>query len=193
MNVRVILLGHQARVGKDTVADFLVANKRFKKLSFANKLKTTVKDLYSFSDSQVFGDDKDQIDSRYNLSPRQILQDFGQEQRVRYEDIWVQYVSNQIIQSVHNKEYLNFVISDFRFPNEYGALDKMLKKNLEYVRVIPVKIIRPDIKDFAGMNDISETALNDFQPWDLILKNNSTIENLHKNFELQMLSIGLPL
>lgn len=123
--VIVVMLGHRSLSGKDTSAEYL---KRFswQRMAFADKLKSTVADLYNFTREQMHGDLKDIEDPRYKntleepykfgydedsgavltwvpndnykpfFTPRRILQIFGQQQRMIYPDIWAQYVFNQI-------------------------------------------------------------------------------------------------
>lgn len=196
-NVIVVLLGHQAHVGKDMVGKFLVESDEFKHFAFANKLKQVVGDLYNFTDEQLYGDKKNEItDYTKDGSPsfhsdpskyytvREILQDFGQEQRKRFPDIWADYVCRQIVmrRNMVPFEHLfeKFVITDFRFPNEYEVCERYAEAY--NWKVIPIKIIRPDDQrgTFAGSNNISETALNDFQKWHCVLENNSTKEDLFR-------------
>jgi hypothetical protein len=193
MDVKVILLGHKARVGKDTLGNFLIAQKGFKRYGFADKLKDVVSDLYSFSHEQVHSNLKDVVDERYNLSPRQILQDFGQEQRTRHPDIWALYVANQILKDVQNQSNTNFVITDFRFPNEFHSLRNFLQKKIPFLYVIPSKIVRPGLPDFAGMNDVSETALDDFHLWKNTVINNSSVEEFYKSYEQSLIENGITL
>lgn len=193
MNVKIILLGHKARVGKDTLGSYLVENKGFKRYGFADKLKNVVADLYGFSNDQVHSNLKDVVDERYNLSPRQILQDFGQEQRNRHKDIWALYVANQILIDVEAKKHKDFVITDFRFPNEFHAVRTFLQKKIPFLYVIPSKIERPGLPEFAGMNDVSETALDDFHLWKNVVTNDSSVENLYKNYEQSLLNHGISL
>jgi len=60
----VVLLGHKAKAGKDTIAEF-VEDLGFKRAAFADKLKHTVMDLYHFNNEQMFGETKEQQDERY--------------------------------------------------------------------------------------------------------------------------------
>jgi len=62
--VTVVLLGHKAKAGKDTIAGF-VEPLGFRRAAFADKLKHTVMDLYHFNNEQMFGDLKEDPDSRY--------------------------------------------------------------------------------------------------------------------------------
>jgi len=171
MRKTVLLLGHKARVGKDSLADHLVENHGYTRFGFADKLKDTVADLYGFSWDQMYGDAKSVQDSRYvkgdgstNYTPREILQDFGQEQRKRFPDIWADYVKRQIEES----EQERFVISDFRFPNEHKVMSRLDGSRFE---IYAVRITRDGLPDFPGMYDISEKALDGYQDWNFTIHN----------------------
>ena len=51
----VVLLGHQAHVGKDMLGAHLVENHGFTRFAFADKLKQVVADLYDFSGEHMYG------------------------------------------------------------------------------------------------------------------------------------------
>ena len=206
MSKQVILLGHKARVGKDTSAGFLESF-GYIRYAFADKLKATVSDLYDFTEEQMYGEDKDLEDTRFLnnidnplifdeiyvgqdgsvqrsrarrnpdyrsfLTPRRILQRFGQDQRLIYPDIWAQYVFNEIEKSDHNV----FVITDFRFKNEYTVARRWADLSFNN-QLFTVKINRPGVSLHTGSNDISENDLNDFDEWDYIIENDSTLEDL---------------
>ena len=65
------------RVGKDTVADYLVNKYGFVKYSFGQPIKEVAKIMFDFSDEQLNGDLKEAVDIRWGISPRQFFQDFG--------------------------------------------------------------------------------------------------------------------
>jgi hypothetical protein len=67
------------RSGKDTTGDYLVANKNFVKYSFANPIKRGAMELFGFTEQQVFGDAKDEIDPTWGITPRLVLQIMGTE------------------------------------------------------------------------------------------------------------------
>lgn len=94
----------QAGSGKDTCADFLVKEYDFAKVAFADPLKRICKDVFDFSDIQLWGASEFRntedtryprsIDSQTNgyLTPRYALQTLGSEWgRDCYGDIWVDY------------------------------------------------------------------------------------------------------
>jgi len=187
----VVMLGHQAHVGKDTLGEFLIKHDNFTRFGFADKLKQVVADLYGFTTDQMHGDLKNVDDSRYEITPRRVLQDFGQEQRSRFPDIWADYVFRQIenqtlVSSINNK----FVITDFRFPNEYTVAKKYAEKN--NWDLITVKIVRSDQfrGNFAGSTDISEIALDNFS-FDFELENLNSKEFLYQSFKSEIFQTNL--
>jgi len=58
-------LNGQARVGKDTTADYLVKNYGFLKISLADPIKRYAMSMFDLSYDQLWGDLKDKPDSRY--------------------------------------------------------------------------------------------------------------------------------
>ncbi len=118
--------------GKDSVADILVQEKNFKKISFADKLKDGVASVFGWdrlmlegntSDSRDWREQKDDFWSAElgkDISPRLVLQIFGTEcmRQGFYDGIWVSLVKKHIIDNPKQ----NFVIPDVRFPNEVSMI-----------------------------------------------------------------------
>lgn len=200
MKTTVLMLGHKARAGKDTVAGFLY-NYGFVRSAFADKLKETVKDLYQLSEDQVWGNSKDSEDTRYKkdsggwnpllidnssyiycsidkyYTPREILQKFGQEQRVRYPDIWANYVFYETIPKLKHSGLI--VITDFRFRNELSVAKRWEEQDPSNRRVVTVKINRPGVLALSGSNDISEIDLEGFK-FDFEIINDGSLNELEE-------------
>lgn len=136
--------------GKDTVADHLVANHKFTKISLADPLKRICKQVFNFSDQQLWGPSQFRNEPDPNwpqgdgfLTPRYALQRLGTEWgRDCSPDVWVryalqqaidlmssttlQYTSQRGLHSSGSNEYFTngVVIPDVRFGNEVEAIKK---------------------------------------------------------------------
>lgn len=124
--------------GKDTVADYLVKNHKFTRLSFASTLKDAVSAIFCWDRTMLEGltkdarDEREKVDTWWanrlgipHLSPRWVLQYFGTDvcRKAFHEDIWNASLE-RVISNIHNA-HRKIVISDTRYPNE---LD-MIKRN----------------------------------------------------------------
>lgn len=102
-----------ARCGKDTAADFILdSDPRYVKASFADPLKDMLRIGLGLNAAQLYGNDKEAVDHRYECSPRHIMQTLGTEwgRDLIHPDIWVRAMASRI--NTHT------VIPDVRFPNE---------------------------------------------------------------------------
>jgi len=121
--------------GKGTVADLLVEEHNFKKISFADKLKDSVAVLFGWPRHLLEGDTKESREWREQpdkfwtketgrtVTPRLVLQEFGTEcmRSGFYDGIWVSIVKQQI----QADPYTDWVIPDTRFPNEIKMLQEI--------------------------------------------------------------------
>lgn len=123
------ILGN-ARVGKDTMADYLVRRHGFKKMALADPMKELCQRLFSFSDSQLWGSERDLPDSRYRradgepLTPRFALQTLGTEWGRRCDpEVWVRRLLWRY-NDLHPGwgEPTNVAVADLRFANEVRAV-----------------------------------------------------------------------
>jgi hypothetical protein len=175
--------------GKGTVADILVDEYGFQKISFADKLKDAVAVMFNWDRALLEGDTvesrlwREQTDHFWTeetgriVTPRIVLQEFGTEcmRNGFYDGIWVSIVKQQLI----NNPDTNFVIPDTRFPNEVNMLQDIGGK-VWWVR-------RGELPDwFVAYRD------NNLQPTDIhpsewawgqtnfnsIINNQTTLENL---------------
>lgn len=114
------------------------------------------------------------------LTPRRVLQLFGQQQRALFPDIWAAYIFNVKIPELVKQGHSKFVVTDFRFRNEAKVALEWSQKNTDAdLRLI--KITR-DILARSGAGDISENDLNDFNCWSHQVSNNGSVED----FKLQV-------
>jgi hypothetical protein len=118
--------------GKDTIADYLITFKGFKRMSYAGPLKDAVAAIFNWDRELLEGTThysrqwRDTVDvwwaERLNiphLTPRFVLQQWGTEvgRRAFHDDIWIASVENKL-RMVKD----NIVISDCRFPNELKSI-----------------------------------------------------------------------
>ena len=158
LKINVVLLGHKAQVGKDTLADLLVNNDKFVRLSFAEKLKNICKELFDLSESQVNGSalEKNRLDERFiidgqAISSRRILQLVGQNMRAIQSDVWAKYVFKQISDISEQTGQNQFVISDCRFPNEIDVARAWEAEDVDNRQVFTARIDRKSLdKNYQG-------------------------------------------
>ena len=182
--------------GKDTLADFLVPH-GFQKISLADPLKKICKDVFDFSDQQLWGPSeyRNLPDKRYRrehslvgntciccgqkhqythefqpcyLTPRYALQLLGTEWgRHCYRHIWVDYV---VKMAAH---YPNVVVPDVRYLNEINRLQS------EGAKV--VRIVRSSSNPRTGMShhssEVEQSQIDDNR-FDFVIKNEGTLEDL---------------
>lgn len=112
------------------------------------------------------------------LTPRRVLQIFGQDQRKLYPDIWASYVFEQEITRQINNGISNFIVTDFRFTNEAKVAFRWAEKTGN--KVICIKVHRPGVEAKTGANDVSENDLNNFADWHYQITNDKGLQELEK-------------
>ncbi len=121
--------------GKDTIADYLITFKGFKRMSYAGPLKDAVASIFNWDRELLEGTTKysrewrdtvdpwwaDRLDIKH-LTPRWVLQQWGTEvgRRAFHDDIWIASIENQLRYAKDD-----IVISDCRFPNELKSIKRM--------------------------------------------------------------------
>ena len=132
----ICLCGFQG-VGKDYIADILCCKYNFTKFQISRKLKEICKILFGFSYEQLHGKKKNDICTKWNISPRTMFEYIGtdifqfdiQKKLPTVErNFWI----NSIIDDMKTCDYV--VISDLRFKHEIDVL----KNHFENVIIINV-------------------------------------------------------
>ena len=126
--------------GKDTVANILISEYGFVKLTFASTLKDVVAILFSWprdllegltEESRLWRETVDDFWSSKlsipSFTPRKALQMIGTDLfRIHFNnDIWISIVENKIGAMLKNNPNINIVISDCRFANEINVIKKV--------------------------------------------------------------------
>ena len=174
--MKLIGLSGKSGSGKDTVANYLVTNYNYTKLSFGSVLKDVVSCIFGWPRNLLEGDTKESREFRnkedkwwsehlkIKITPRIALQKIGTDVfRMHFhQDIWLLILKKQIT------KYDKVVVTDIRFLNECN----MIKE----IGGIIMKISRDNIiKD----THLSENILDNIK-FKYNITNNGTIEELNK-------------
>ena len=169
----IIGFGCEARVGKDTAAQYLDDKYGYRRAGWADNLKKAAGVVFGFTEAQLYGDLKEVIDPNWGFTPREALQRMGTEaMRVTFgDDIWVQSLERTLVKGGR------WVITDCRFPNEVRAVHRM--------GGIVVRIVRPDGPGVRGgvERHPSETALLGWLGWDATIVNDGTLEEMYRQLD----------
>lgn len=170
----IISLGHKARSGKDTVANYLCKNYGFKRIGFADALKRGCMEFFGWTEEHVYGSLKEVNDPYWEFSPRFALQKVGTEcMRNQFDqEIWIKAVGKRVLAEPN----VNWVIADCRFPNEAKAVRSWGGK--------VVKIDRPTAGASEGIaGHASEFAMDNYDGWYSTLSNNGTLIDLYQEVD----------
>lgn len=173
--------------GKTTVCSIIARLQPFlfKTFSFADPLKPAVKILFNWEGLDLTdGPDKETVDERWGVSPRQVLQHLGTDYlRAQYcDDFFVRHMKHrlQALQPSH------VLLGDVRFPNEIDYIKS------DEVHGIIWRIERPGLVHTDQHS--SETALDNFHDWDHVFTNDGTLDELERTVadKLKELILNLP-
>lgn len=170
--MRIIGLAGKARSGKDTVAGFL-SEAGFEKRAFADPLKAAAREIFSLTDSQLYGDQKERVDAFWGCTPREILQKLGTEclRKGYADDVWVRAMERFIQNGREGFAFSSVVISDVRFRNEADAIIKMGGEVW--------RIDRTGAGATGGIaGHVSEHDLDGWTGFATVIDNNGTLDDL---------------
>ena len=175
--------------GKDTVANILISEYGFVKLTFASTLKDVVAILFSWprdllegltEESRLWRETVDDFWSAKlsipNFTPRKALQMIGTDLfRIHFNnDIWISIVENKIGAMLKNNPNINIVISDCRFANEFSLIKKFPDSHI--ITILREKNI---IQNLAHSSETEWVNYN----FDAILQNDNSIDDLKSNLK----------
>ena len=183
--------------GKGTVADVLVEQHKFKKISFADKLKDAVSVLFNWDRDMLEGDtDRSRIwrekadvfwsnETDREITPRLVLQLFGTDcmRNGFFDGIWVSLVKKQILENPDT----NWIIPDVRFPNEVKMIQSV-QGQVWQVRRGDLPVWFMDKRDNGvEPTDVhaSEWAwIDKDSEFEQIIQNDGSLEDLLKKIEI---------
>jgi hypothetical protein len=187
--------------GKDTIADYLTKDHNFVKISFADKLKDAVAEMFNWDRelldgktdaSRLWREQEDPFWTKElgkSVTPRYVLQVFGTEcmRGGFYDGIWVSLVKKKLLENPK----INWVIPDVRFENEANMI-KEVNGQVWWVKrgTLPMwfrmyqdigqkpKDIHPSEWAWANVN------------FDAVLENNSTVAGLKNQVQDHLVANG---
>lgn len=170
----IIGFGYQARVGKDTAADYLAKYHAFSRRAFADSLKGACHIIFGLTDSQLHGNMKEVVDRFWGTTPRDILQRVGTEclRNGFDQEVWVKSLEHYLLRK--GDKHTDWAISDLRFPNEAEAVRRM---GGLVVRIDRDPSLR--IPKLPPQTHASETAMDSYERWDYLIDNNGDFNNLY--------------
>ncbi len=186
--------------GKDTIANYLISEYGFVKISFAGAIKDIASIMFGWDRQRLEGLTKEDREWRETvdpwwekqlnlpISPRYIMQQFGTElfRRHFHPDIWVKVVEKKLT------EYENIVITDCRFPNEI----KMVKDNggilVHVERNLPHWF--HDYKSGSSSPEADKLHASETswirEKFDLEVKNNGSVKDLENKVEKYIMELS---
>ncbi len=167
---RIYVIAGKARHGKDTTALAIkkaYKDKRVINLAYGNYIKEFAKKISGWDGSE-------------SSKPRELLQTLGTDiiRDKIDENFFVKRLCDDI--KVYSYYFDIITISDARFPNEIEFPKKM------FDNVISIKVVRDNFKSpltEKQQHHLTETALDNYDNFDFILKNDKTIADLEKKVE----------
>ena len=184
--------------GKGTLADILVENHNFRKISFATKLKDVASVMFGWDrdllegitdESRAWREEVDEYWSNeleQEVTPRIVLQLFGTNcvRNNLHNNIWVSIVKKTLIDNPD----VNWVIPDIRFPNEVDVIQQQLNGSVWWIKrgELPDWYRTAAVDNEIGSNDMltkySEVHESEYRwintQFDNIIDNDSSIEEL---------------
>ena len=179
------------RSGKDTVANYLATKiPNVIHCKIAQPLKDMCENLFNFTASQMETDDKDVIDTKWGITPRDALKFVGTEM-MQYKiqellpdigrSFWVKQLVDKIKKNQSNEENKTVIISDLRFIHEYD----MIKREFKDSQVVIVKIQKNEKLQPNQPNKTNHCSELEWQliKHNILLDNNGTIQDLYKQID----------
>lgn len=155
-----IAFGSQARVGKDTAADYLLSNYGGMKLSFSEPLYALLYSTQKYCGLHIQKD-------------RDFLQFIGTWARNKDVDIWVNMAKRKILLSSET----NIYVTDVRYPNEFLMLKNLGFKMVRIKRENNDRNMTNEQASHPSENSLSEAD------WDIVIENDGSLSEFLEKIE----------
>lgn len=177
MNCNIIGISGKLGSGKTTAAKYL-AKHGYTIVNYADILKCSAAAILGVDKSLCYTrEGKNTIIPELNITIGAFLQQYGTAMRSIDDDIWVKLLFRNI--DTHKE----IVIADVRFPNEARAIHERGGKVIRLSAAEP--LINNDSRD---RNHISETALDNWDLWDMVIHTTRDVKLLYASLDKRILS-----
>lgn len=173
--MRVIGLHGLPQSGKDTIADYLVAEHNFARIAFAGPIKDGLIAMFGLTREDFSHEKKEVVHPRIGVSPRRLMQTVGTEWGRAFvgEDIWIRVAAARV---KHMMRYAaGIVVTDVRYENEAAWVREELKGEVWHV----VRSERAGVR----ADHSSNAAVALYPARDSVILNYSHIPGLHAEIE----------
>ena len=189
--MHILLLCGYKGSGKDIFAKYMESRYTHTHMKVSQPLKESLKILFDFTEEQIEGNQKDVIDQRWNITPRDALIYVGtnvfqyniQELLPNIKrSFWINILYDKIEEKIKRDDSEDIVVSDLRFQHELIRIQD-LKCKYPHITISIIKIVRPSLKIYYNeTKHESETEHLRFK-FDKIIVNNDVIEDYHKDID----------
>lgn len=168
----------QKRVGKDTAADYLVRAHGYTKYSLADPMKHAIQQLFHFNKEQLWGNDKEVVDSYWGVKPREIMQFVGidtfyEALGKRFPQIGSDFFTRTMQRWQQDHPNALIAISDLRMQKDVNALKAM--------GALIIRLERPGVTPIDTHS--SEAGVSDVYGHDHLIINDGTVESLEQKIQ----------
>lgn len=216
MKPLLIGLSGKSGSGKDAAGEYLAQAYGYHRFAFADALKQVLGIAFRFSEAQLWGGEREAIDWRWGVSPRECLQWLGTEVfRARFPDIWIRRLRQDIMDFLAQNGQRPIVVTDVRFRDEALALKRMGAVLIRLEREIPPAPplakgekavhrleagatreegghVGPPLRELGGeaAGHVSETDLDGWEGWrdagNYVLDNRGNLGDLYQAVDLML-------
>lgn len=169
--MRIIGIAGSARAGKDTIAAWLVRNRRALTFSFATPIKSTLEKLFGIDPEVWRGPEKETALPLIGKSPRELAQTLGTEwgRNLVHPDVWV-IAARRVFDSAFVLDGQIVAIPDVRFENEAAFVRE---------RGTMIHVYRDGADGKVGIAGHESERGVQLESGDIMLSNNGTVDALH--------------
>lgn len=176
MSQKVILLNGCPSSGKDTIANYVVKEYKYKTIAFKDKAYKDVIDYYNISEEKymsLYNDrsTKDEpCDELNGLSPRKAMQHVVE--NIKKPEYGKDYLAKYTLNIILNDKNNNYIVSDLGLDEEEELVHSLLKESL-------YKIVYIERQNYTFENDTRSKRKH----IDHIINNNKDENNLYKEVD----------